>query len=150
MNILKQFFVFLKRCIQNPVHIILLGCVEILFLSNIHIRQDRMLRCKLCLCRKILLIRPKMILVDDGNYRESRWFTPWTKPRQMEEYYLPRMIKQITGQVCLVSGCAVLCCAICWSAKYYWLLTVQCLYVVKYVGLEANYYHARSDLTTET
>jgi len=40
-----------------------------------------------------------MMLVDNGNYRESRWFTAWTKVRQMEEYYLPRMIQQITGQV---------------------------------------------------
>lgn len=29
--------------------------------------------------RKILLIRPKMAMCDDGNYRESRWFTAWTK-----------------------------------------------------------------------
>ena len=29
--------------------------------------------------RKILLIRPKKILCDDGNYRESRWFTEWKK-----------------------------------------------------------------------
>ena len=28
---------------------------------------------------KILLIRPKMALAPDGNYREGRWFTPWTK-----------------------------------------------------------------------
>jgi len=53
-------------------------------------------------CRKILLIRPKIILCDDGNYRESRWFTAWSKVRQMEDYYLPRMIQQITGQVCAV------------------------------------------------
>jgi len=52
--------------------------------------------------RKILLIRPKMILCDDGNYRESRWFAAWTKVRQTEDYYLPRMIQQITGQVCAV------------------------------------------------
>jgi NAD+ synthase (glutamine-hydrolysing) len=26
---------------------------------------------------KIVLIRPKMLLADDGNYREARWFTPW-------------------------------------------------------------------------
>ena len=57
------------------------------------------LKWRSCLCRKILLIRPKMMLVDNGNYRESRWFTAWTKVRQMEEYYLPRMIQQITGQV---------------------------------------------------
>ena len=65
---------------------------------------------RLCMCRKILLIRPKMMLVDDGNYRESRWFTAWTKVRQMEEYYLPRMIQQITGQVCLISRVELLNC----------------------------------------
>jgi len=54
-------------------------------------------------CRKILLIRPKIMLCDDGNYRESRWFAAWTKVRQMEDYYLPRMIQQITGQVCVAS-----------------------------------------------
>lgn len=30
-----------------------------------------------CLNGKILLIRPKLFLADDGNYRESRWFTAW-------------------------------------------------------------------------
>ena len=30
---------------------------------------------------KILLIRPKMWLADDGNYRESRWFTAWSKEK---------------------------------------------------------------------
>lgn len=29
--------------------------------------------------RRILLIRPKMQMCEDGNYRESRWFSPWTK-----------------------------------------------------------------------
>jgi NAD+ synthetase len=28
---------------------------------------------------KIVLIRPKHNLADDGNYREARWFTAWTK-----------------------------------------------------------------------
>lgn len=29
--------------------------------------------------KKILLIRPKLINCDDGCYRETRWFSPWTK-----------------------------------------------------------------------
>lgn len=29
--------------------------------------------------RKILFIRPKSSNADDGNYRETRWFTPWAK-----------------------------------------------------------------------
>ena len=31
--------------------------------------------------RQILLIRPKLYLAMDGNYREMRWFTPWSKLR---------------------------------------------------------------------
>ncbi|XP_041973057.1 glutamine-dependent NAD(+) synthetase [Aricia agestis] len=58
--------------------------------------------------KKILLIRPKMILCDDGNYRESRWFSCWTKERQIEEYYLPRMISSITEQTTVPIGDAVL------------------------------------------
>lgn len=29
--------------------------------------------------KKIVLIRPKLSNCDDGNYRETRWFTPWAK-----------------------------------------------------------------------
>lgn len=38
--------------------------------------------------RRILLVRPKMRLCDDGNYRESRWFSPWTKVRTDTNLYL--------------------------------------------------------------
>lgn len=48
---------------------------------------------------KILLIRPKMWLANDGNYRELRYFTPWTKHRQTEEFYVPDFIRTITSQV---------------------------------------------------
>ncbi|XP_011881555.1 PREDICTED: glutamine-dependent NAD(+) synthetase [Vollenhovia emeryi] len=48
--------------------------------------------------RRILLIRPKMRLCENGNYRETRWFSPWTKERTVENYFLPRMISEITGQ----------------------------------------------------
>ena len=48
---------------------------------------------------QILLIRPKMWMANDGNYRELRWFTPWMKHRQVEDHYVPRIIKAITGQV---------------------------------------------------
>jgi len=47
---------------------------------------------------KILLIRPKLYLANNDNYREMRYFIPWPA-RLVEEYYLPRMIKNITGQV---------------------------------------------------
>ncbi|XP_076686805.1 NAD synthetase isoform X3 [Andrena cerasifolii] len=58
--------------------------------------------------RRILLIRPKMQMCEDGNYRESRWFSPWTKERTVEDYFLPRMISQITGQTGVPFGDAVI------------------------------------------
>lgn len=51
---------------------------------------------------KILLIRPKMWLANDGNYRELRYFTPWAKHRQWEDHYLPRIIQAVTKQVWVV------------------------------------------------
>ena len=29
--------------------------------------------------RKVLLVRPKMELAKSDNYREHRWFVPWSK-----------------------------------------------------------------------
>ncbi|KAG0258698.1 glutamine-dependent NAD(+) synthetase [Actinomortierella ambigua] len=56
---------------------------------------------------KILLIRPKLYMANDGNYREMRWFTPWTKHRQVEDFYLPRIIQSVTGQTTVPFGDAV-------------------------------------------
>ncbi|KAF8075012.1 hypothetical protein FPV67DRAFT_1559616 [Lyophyllum atratum] len=58
--------------------------------------------------RKILLIRPKMWLANDGNYRELRYFTPWMKHRQWEDHYLPRIIQAVTKQTKVPFGDAVI------------------------------------------
>lgn len=57
---------------------------------------------------KVLLIRPKQALCDDGNYRETRWFTAWTKKRTVEDHYLPRIIQRVCGQTKVAFGDAVL------------------------------------------
>ncbi|KAK9767400.1 glutamine-dependent NAD(+) synthetase [Basidiobolus ranarum] len=62
----------------------------------------------LALNGKILLIRPKMFMANDGNYREMRWFTAWTKARTTETYYLPRIIREITSQTTVPFGDAVI------------------------------------------
>ena len=49
--------------------------------------------------KQILLIRPKMWLANDGNYRELRFFTPWSKHQQWEDHFLPRIIQVVTMQV---------------------------------------------------
>ncbi|KAK9463914.1 uncharacterized protein V1516DRAFT_632342 [Lipomyces oligophaga] len=58
--------------------------------------------------KQILLIRPKLWLANDGNYREMRYFTPWMRPRYVEKYSLPRMITEITGQEEVDFGDAVI------------------------------------------
>ena len=53
----------------------------------------------ICLDQKILLIRPKLHLAAGNNYRESRWFTAWTRNngRALEDFYLSEEIKEIAG-----------------------------------------------------
>lgn len=58
--------------------------------------------------RQILLIRPKLILANDGNYRETRWFVPWPQPRTIEQHTLPRLIRDITGQTHVPIGDAAI------------------------------------------
>lgn len=57
---------------------------------------------------KILLIRPKLYLANDGNYREMRYFTPWKQPQYSENYQLPKVISKLTKQVSCVIGDCVL------------------------------------------
>lgn len=63
------------------------------------LHEDVRYNCRvMCLNRKILLIRPKMCLADEGNYRESRWFTAWSKGFTLTDYILPSAVREVTGQ----------------------------------------------------
>ena len=65
--------------------------------------------CRVFICNgEILLIRPKMVLATEGNYREPRWFVPWQKGWTTEEYRLPSDIQEITKQTTVPIGCAVI------------------------------------------
>ncbi|CAD1809308.1 Glutamine-dependent NAD(+) synthetase [Candida parapsilosis] len=57
---------------------------------------------------KILLIRPKLFLANNGNYREMRYFTPWNRPKYYEEHYLPRNIAKATCQSKVTFGDCVI------------------------------------------
>lgn len=63
-----------------------------------------------CLNSKIVGIRPKFYLANDGNYREMRYFTPWfidpTHPGfgEVEDYFLPMRVQEVTGQVKVPMG----------------------------------------------
>ncbi|CAN6458585.1 unnamed protein product [Victoria cruziana] len=51
-----------------------------------------------CLNRKILLIRPKMCLAGDENYREPRWFSAWKDRGQLIDFQLPNVVYEVTSQ----------------------------------------------------
>ncbi|KAF2842686.1 glutamine-dependent NAD(+) synthetase [Patellaria atrata CBS 101060] len=56
---------------------------------------------------KIVLVRPKLSLANDGNFREMRYFTPWPKG-VLEDFYLPDVIRESTGQVkCEIGECVL-------------------------------------------
>ena len=57
---------------------------------------------------RVLLIRPKMWLANDGNYREMRYFTPWTRRGETDEFALPAMVQRVAGQETTRFGDAVL------------------------------------------
>lgn len=73
------------------------------------IHKNRRYNCRiLSYDGQILLIRPKIVLANDGNYREMRFFTPWLKPQYVEEFNLPVLIQRITGQSSVKFGDAVI------------------------------------------
>ncbi|XP_022721778.1 glutamine-dependent NAD(+) synthetase [Durio zibethinus] len=58
----------------------------------------------LCFNRKIVMIRPKMWLANDGNYRELRWFTTWKQKDQLVEFQLPPEISAALSQTSVPFG----------------------------------------------
>ena len=60
---------------------------------------------------KVVLIRPKLCCCDDGNYRETRWFTEWPRARAVEDFALPGMIRAICGQETCPLGFAAIATA---------------------------------------
>lgn len=46
---------------------------------------------------QILLIRPKLHLANDGNYREPRYFATWKQPRTLEAHTLPALVADATA-----------------------------------------------------
>ncbi|KAI9795215.1 MAG: glutamine-dependent NAD(+) synthetase [Piccolia ochrophora] len=94
----------LARIIQHP------DCQDILLDIGMPVRHRNVrYNCRVLLYnRKIILIRPKMWLANDGNYREMRYFTSWQRVREVEDYYLEKIVGDITGQYKVPFGDAVI------------------------------------------
>ena len=66
--------------------------------------------------RRVVLVRPKAHLADDGNYRESRYFAAWARPlgAPLEALELPECVQRATlplGQATAPIGLGVLASA---------------------------------------
>jgi NAD+ synthase (glutamine-hydrolysing) len=48
-----------------------------------------------CLNRKIVLIRPKCSLADDGNYRERRFFSQWKHTDKLFDHFLSDILREV-------------------------------------------------------
>lgn len=47
---------------------------------------------------KLLCLRPKQDLANDGNFREARFFQPWGRVRHVESYQLPPKLQSHQGR----------------------------------------------------
>lgn len=61
----------------------------------------------ICADGKILMIRPKVWLANDGNYREMRYFLPWPE-HKVDNYVLPKFVEQVTSQKSVTFGDCIL------------------------------------------
>ena len=57
---------------------------------------------------KVIAVRCKMILADGGNYFETRYFSCWKHPRGIDDFMLPQIIQEITGQRTVPIGSFIL------------------------------------------
>lgn len=55
----------------------------------------------------IKLIRPKMTLASEGQFRENRYFTAWPR-RHVEEFALPEQIAKVIGKTTACIGDAIM------------------------------------------
>lgn len=72
------------------------------------LHRSTLYNCRLLLLdKKVIHIRPKMWLANDGNYREMRYFTPWNRAKEYDMFTLPRVVERICGQQEVSFGDAV-------------------------------------------
>ncbi|KAE8647836.1 glutamine-dependent NAD(+) synthetase isoform X2 [Cucumis sativus] len=69
------------------------------------IKDSERYNCQImCYNRKIIMIRPKMWLANDGNYRELRWFTAWKLKDKLVDFQLPKDVAEALSQTSVPFG----------------------------------------------
>jgi NAD+ synthase (glutamine-hydrolysing) len=83
-------------------------CQDILLDIGMPVRHRSVYyNCRVIVYNKfIYLIRPKLWLANDGNYRERRYFQCWEKPRLVDKYDIPMTVCPLlaSGQVPLYTS----------------------------------------------
>lgn len=92
-----------SHCWETVAEILKLGLSKqiVIDLGMPVLHRSVAFNCKIIIYNnKIVLIRPKMHLADEGNYREKRFFMAYSPQEafQLEKFYLPDYIKKYTGQ----------------------------------------------------
>ena len=47
-------------------------------------------------------------MADGGNYFETRYFSAWKNPRKIDDFMLPQIIQESTGQLTVPIGCFII------------------------------------------
>lgn len=59
-----------------------------------------------------------MDMADDGNYRESRWFTSWQRRDSLETFHLPELVTSVTGSSSILQSIARRFACPCFPVDY--------------------------------
>ncbi|KZM23607.1 NAD(+) synthase (glutamine-hydrolyzing) [Ascochyta rabiei] len=84
-------------------------CNEVLLDIGMPVKHGKQrLNCRIiALNGKIILIRPKLWLANEGNYNETRYFHAWSTPSYLEEYHLPPQVAAALGYRTVPLGDAI-------------------------------------------
>ena len=88
------------HCWEALKHVLDSGCTENIYCDfGMPVEHNGVVyNCRVHVVGKtVLLIRPKLFLCDDGNYREGRHFTRWSKRGQTESFLLPDCFRGATS-----------------------------------------------------
>lgn len=101
---LVQSWEMLERILQDQT------CYDIIIDVGLPVNHRNVtFNCRvICLNGRILAIRPKKCLANDLNYREMRYFSPWLRDGEFEEFQLPLTTSKITGSKVVPIGDVVL------------------------------------------
>jgi len=104
VDTVEQSWLMIERILKNKITINILCSFGMPVLYN-----QVLYNCVIYIFNnEILLIRPKKSLCSNGNYRETRYFTPWQKDKKITSFNLPHNIYKVNNQKTTIFGDAII------------------------------------------